>query len=229
MKVITINWQQAATEFVVIVFGVLVALAVDEWRDEREDNVTELEYLARLRINIEADIENFSDHINILEEKANFLQTLADDSYQSAYDGDPIGLMQALRLSAFVALPDSVSTTFDELQNTGRLALIEDIDLRDALSSYYSGFEHISAIFVEATGDYRPLLYGAIPGSIFREWVLSGSISDVDGLLVGLKQLTAHPDSSTAINNEIAYASVMQFYLQQWRDQAETLRVLVEK
>ena len=41
MNILKINWQQTATEFVVIVVGVLAALAVDEWRSERNDRQIE--------------------------------------------------------------------------------------------------------------------------------------------------------------------------------------------
>ena len=223
MKKLAVNWKQAATEFVIIVFGVLAALAVDEWRNERDDRVTEAEYLMRLRADIESDIETFSGHEQILESKARFLQSLADDSYSSIYDGDPKGLMQDLRLSAFVGLPDSVSTTFNELQSTGRLALIRNIDIRDALSSYYSAFDPVSEIFREATGDYRQLLYGSIPGSVYREWVLSNSVSSPDDLHDGLDRLKENPELRDAINNEITYASIMQSYLIRWREKAEEL------
>ena len=223
MKKMTINWQQATTEFVVIVFGVLAALAVDEWRDERNNQVTEAEYLTRLRTDIEADIENFSRFEKILESKARFIQSLLDDTYGLEYSGDPDGLMRAVRTSSFIALPDSVSTTFDELQSTGRLALIKNIELRDALSKYYSGFEHITTIFDEPSGDYRQLLWGSIPGSVYRQWMESNSISSVEELNDGLEQLKAVPELSAAANNEITYATFMQFYLRQSREQAERL------
>ena len=223
MKKLKINWQQTSTEFVVIVVGVLAALAVDQWRDERNDSKTEAEYIGRLRTDIEADIENFYGFEQILETKARFLQSLLDDTINSEFEHDPRGLMEAVQYSSFIALPDSVSTTFDELQSTGRLALIQDVAQRDALSKYYSGFSHISAILAEPRGNYRQLLWGTVPGAISRDWRLSNNISGADDLRHSLALLQANPDVPAALNNEITYAAIMQYYLVMYRNQAEKL------
>ena len=224
-----VNWQQTATEFVVIVVGVLAALAVDQWRSEREDRKTEAEYINRLRVDVEADIKNFYGFEQILETKARFLQILLDDTIDSEFADDTRGLMEAKVYSSYKALPDSVSTTFDELQSTGRLALIKDVAQRDALSKYYSGFEHISAILSEPIGDYGRLEAEIIPAAISREWRLSNSISKPDEFRQSLKLLQANPDASAAINSEITYATTMQYFLSLYRNQAENLRRLLNQ
>ena len=229
MNKLKINWQQTATEFVVIVVGVLAALAVDQWRDERNDSKTEAEYLGRLRIDVEADIEQFYSFEQILETKARLLQSLLDDTINSEFAHDPRSLMEAVGYSSFIALPDSVSTTFDELQSTGRLALIQDLSQRDALSKYYSGFKHISAILSEPSGDYRRLLWGTVPGAVSRDWRLSDSISRVDELRQSLKLMQENPELPAALNNEITYATTMQYYLVTYRTRAENLLQLLNQ
>ena len=224
-----INWQQTATEFVVIVVGVLAALAVDQWMSERDDRKTAAEYIIRLRIDVEADIENFYRFERILEAKAHFLQSLLDDTIDSVFADDTRGLMEAKVYSSYRALPDSVSTTFDELQSTGRLALIQDLAQRDALSKYYSGFEHISAVLSEPFGNYRRLMAETIPAAITREWRLSNSISKTDEFRQSLKDLQANPDACAAINSEIVYATAMQYWLSSYRNQAENLHQLLNQ
>ncbi len=229
MKKLKINWQQTATEFVVIVVGVLAALAVDQWRDERKDSETEAEYLSRLRIDVAADIERFYLFEKILETKARFLQSLLDHTIDSEFAHDPRSLMEAVQYSSYIALPDSVSTTFDELQSTGRLALIQDLAVRDALSKYYSGFQHISAILSEPIGNYKRLLWGTVPGAVSRDWRLSNSISSADELRQSLELLQANPDLPAALNSEITYATSMQYYLVMYRNQAENLLHLLNQ
>ncbi len=229
MNKLKINWQQTATEFVVIVVGVLAALAVDQWRDERNDSKTEAEYLSRLRVDVEADIEQFYSFEQILETKARLLQSLLDDTINSEFAHDPRSLMEAVQYSSFIALPDSVSTTFDELQSTGRLALIQDLAQRDALSKYYSGFEHIAAILSKPDSNYRRLVSETVPGAITREWRLSKSISRPDEFRQSLKLLQANPDVQAALNSEIAYATTMQYYLAKSRNQAENLLDLLNQ
>ena len=229
MNILKINWQQTATEFVVIVVGVLAALAVDEWRSERNDRQIEADYLLRLQTDIQADIEVFYGFEQVLETKASFLQSLLDDTIDSDFLDDTHSLMKANDYSSYMALPDSVSTTFDELQSTGRLALIQDLAQRDALSKYYSGFTHISAILSKSDSNYRRLSSETVPGAIAREWRLSKSISRPDEFRQSLKHLQANPDAQAALNSEIAYASSMQYYLALYRNQAEYLLDLLNQ
>ena len=222
-----VNWQKTAIEFVVIVFGILAALAVDEWRSEREDRKTEYEYLARIRADIQADIDNFKQLESVFQSKAKTIKDLKDHSDADLFLQDPIKLMQGLRSSSYVALPDSRSTTFDELMSTGRLALIESVEQRDALSQYYSGFEHISAILFNPVGDYRRLLYESFESDLLmRSRSLSnpGEISDMKG---NLERLMSHPDFLPAANAEIVYADSLLYYLEQYRNQGEQLLKLL--
>jgi hypothetical protein len=135
--------------------------------------------------------------------------------------------MDGLRSSSYVALPDSRSTTFDELMSTGHLALIQSVEIRDALSQYYSGFEHISEILQNPVGNYRRLLYESFePDLLLRSKLLSnlGEISDIQG---SLERLVSHPDFLPAANAEIVYADALLYYVQQYRNEAEQILELL--
>ena len=53
-------WARMIGEFTIIVVGVLVALALDQWASSRADRVTEAEYLTALVADLEADEEFLS-------------------------------------------------------------------------------------------------------------------------------------------------------------------------
>lgn len=225
-----IHWPRALGEFVVIVMGVLAALAVDEWRGDYEDRKTEIDYLDRLRVDIERDIEKFSSEILVLEKKADFLQSLLDKTIESQFSENPRGLMEAKVYSSFRGLPVSVSTTFDELKSTGRLALIRDLEIRNTMSEYYSGYASLNEqVNMTPMGDYGPLILGVVPGDIAREWRLSNRISKPDEFVQSLILLQEHPDLAAAANVEITYATALQFYVMQFRDQARDLLDLLNR
>jgi hypothetical protein len=225
-----INWPRAIGEFVIIVMGVLAALAVDEWRSEYNDRKTEVDYLGRLRVDIERDIEELSSHLLLLEAKADFIQSLLDNTIESQFSENPRALMEAKVYSSFRGLPDSVSTTFDELKSTGRLALIRDLVIRNAMSEYYSGYASLTGqLHRMPMGNYGRLVLEIVPGNIAREWRLSNSISKPDEFLQSLRQLQTHPDLPAAANIEITYATALQFYVMRYRDQARELLDLLNK
>jgi hypothetical protein len=224
-----IDWRRASAEFVVIVVGVLVALAVDQWRNENENRRVEAEYLARIKEDLRADIENFRGLEEIFAIKAQTTQSLRDHPESDLEFRSPDDLLQRLVLSSFVALPDSISTTFDELMSTGRFALIQDVDQRDALSRYYSGFEHISKILFEPTGDYKKVLWESLPGELQRRAKSESEFSNPEEIRDGIKKLLADPRLKPAANAEMVYAYKLSYYLSEYREQAEELLELLEK
>ena len=224
------DWPRAFGEFVIIATGVLAALAVDEWRSEYNDRKTEIDYLSRLRVDLERDIDTFTREISVLEKKAGFLQSLLDKTIETEFSENPRALMEAKVYSSFKGMPDSVSTTFDELTSTGRLALIRDLEIRSAMSEYYSGYVSLNEqVNQMPIGDYAGLVLGIVPGDIAREWRLSNTISKPDEFVQSLVLLQEHPDLPMAANAEITYATALQFYVIKFRDQAIDLRDLLQE
>ena len=73
----SLPWLRLSAEFIVIVFGVLVALAADQWMEARDDRSTELEYVERLRANLAVDTLRFSQFADTpLAEKIRVLREL---------------------------------------------------------------------------------------------------------------------------------------------------------
>jgi hypothetical protein len=209
--------------FVVIVAGVLVALAVDQWRAAREDRVIEARYLDRLRADLEWDTANFGSFDRAaLQAKAEVLRDLlAADALDRLMARS--SLIDDLNYSGFVALPPNRPATFEELQSTGNLSLLQDIELRGALAQYYSGFTHISGILAQPFGDYRRRLEAALPGASFYDWRLNGTVPPTPELQASIMRLLADPGIEGAVNSELAYTSAMTFYLRSYHTQAVDL------
>ena len=210
-------------EFVVIVAGVLVALAVDQWRDAREDRVAEARYLDRLRADLEWDTANFAQFERVaLHAKAAVLRELLAEDAPDRLTARRT-LIEDLNYSGFIALPANRPATFEELQNTGNLSLLQDIELRGALSHYYSGFDHISRILAQPFGDYRRRLEAALPGDLFYDWRLDGADIARSDVARGVERLLASPGLKEAVNSELAYTAGMTFYLREYHRQAVKL------
>jgi hypothetical protein len=224
MNISKINWQQAATEFVVIVVGVLAALAVNQWNENRNDRATEAEYLIRLRADLSEDIREFTTFEQVFETKGRIIKDLRDQSVSTLVSRDPEGLLQDLVFSSYYGLPASRSTTFDELSSTGRLMLIQDVALRDALTRYHTRHELLSEIlFVGNHGDYLRLLQESLPGELFYQWRLLNKLDDPEVLRRGLEVLISDPGLAAAANAEITYAAALIYYIREYRQHAEEL------
>jgi len=223
----SIDWRKAATEFVVIVVGVLAALAVDQWRDDRNDRATEAEYLGRLKSDLNADLVQFARFEKVFETKARVVTQLRNLGLSELMALDHQQLMDNLVLSSFTGLTAAQSTTFDELQSTGRLALIQDVQLRDALSGYYTLHAQLTDILIQGHGGYMRLWQESMPGELIYQWRLSKTLTSLDDLRVGLDEITSSPDLQAASNAEITYAASLVLYHRMFQQDARELLALL--
>ena len=148
-------------EFFLVVLGVLAALMVDTWIEERNDDNLRQEYLARLADDLEADRQRLEHRISFFTSVHSFgLQTLERLRSDGPVDQDAI-------LAAYYASENyafwPIRNTYEDLQNTGNIRLLDDIELRLALASYHS---RASVARTNLTESYRKLVRGVIPWKI---------------------------------------------------------------
>ena len=150
---------RALAELVVIIVGVLTALGVDEWREERGQRVLEAQYLQGLATDVRQDMARMDildvQILNRISGATRLLQELGEDASFRATgstfpdrSGDEarqrageLNLFQALSLAGRVFPLDTSSPTFDELRSTGHLQLIQDAELKRSISEYYRAVE----------------------------------------------------------------------------------------
>jgi hypothetical protein len=147
-------------EFILIVVGVLVALAVESALEDRADDNLRDQYLSRLTQDLDADKVALEGRIEFFTEVQRFSQDVLN-----WLDGDaPVG--QDILLASFYAaetwpLTPNTSTYLD-LHSTGNLRLLDDIDLRMKLVTYYNKADSTEA-GMNPSQDYRGWIRGVIP------------------------------------------------------------------
>ena len=158
-KEYTRHYRRWVGEFVVIVLGILAALAVDSWSEERSNRILEQEYLARIKEELKWDLAEIEEAI-----KASILQARAATSLLYELNdpiADHIPRFGSDRLKAIdFTLPaneefgvrvkrlvwlvartrsfDPRRGTYDELLATGRIMVIDDSELRASILDHYA-------------------------------------------------------------------------------------------
>lgn len=162
------SWQRLLSEFVVIVVGVLVALAVDEWRDTRSDRALERQYLDRLQGDL-AQTRIRLDTIRLqlagAVRNADFVEPYLWG--RTRLPGDTSTVVAALYRASRSLAPDLANslprTTFLELQSTGRIGLIRSIPIRTAVQEYYTEVNSTAVNLALLPPDYRDFIRRQIP------------------------------------------------------------------
>jgi hypothetical protein len=129
------------TEFLIVVAGILVALAVDEWRQGRE----ELRILNESLAGVATEIHNNISTVERVQNKAmsrkmqgleTVIRFLSDPNAKA---DDPEVLLLAFAMSANGATPWIVNDRFEALRNSGNLRLLRNDELAADLTGAYEG------------------------------------------------------------------------------------------
>lgn len=222
------DWNSVSIEFLIVVVGIFVGLQVDDWNQIRKDRALEQEYLIRLQADMQWNIDNFHQLEKIFESKAVFINSLRESP---ATDSPIVGsdeFTQGVHYSGYVALPAVRAATFSELESSGRISLLQNIALRNELASFYADYRLMQDILDTPIGNYKRMLYEAIPGDIAYRWLV---LNNPDHQAIGNAVARLREDArfDAAANAEVAYAADLIFWLRRKRQSAEKILSMISQ
>jgi hypothetical protein len=132
------DWLAAAIEFVIVVAGILLALQVSNWNQDRVDRGRGARFEARLREELITDREGMNEALAFWRKVSEFgVAAMNHSENGSLVESDPwetvLAYYQASQLYPF----ELQDTTFLEMRDAGGLALIADEALRKRIADYY--------------------------------------------------------------------------------------------
>jgi hypothetical protein len=153
-------------EFVIIVLGVLAALAVDNWREDRAEQELQTMYLDRFAGDLERDLDSLRSAtwssmaqaratttlLNALDDPLALDVPMMTESLKSVDFTRPAHEVIDTSFGGLVWMSRRIRTfapsraTYDELLATGRLLVIEDPGLRESIIDYYSFAENLEGV-----------------------------------------------------------------------------------
>jgi len=171
--------RRAVLEFVVIVAGVLAALAADEWRQEREEFRELNSYLVGLLDEVRDNLGTIQNiRVGLSAHKMTALETFIAhlESGDTSVD-DSEGFIRNFAVSALTATPWFTYARFEALKNSGALRLLDDQDLADNISSTYQAPQVLLNQVDAIQGDFPVVAMEFIPASYQAELSTLGGYS----------------------------------------------------
>ena len=163
--------RYAVGEIFLVMIGILLALQVNNWNQERKNNSLKESYLKNLIVDLNKDIDNLEqlNAINTLAESEGFY--LADFLNNTLVEIDTLRLTNSIFYVGYVPNITIISSTYNDLINGNNIHLFNDVELKRLLDDYYIRNNWIqlfnNRILKTAWYDYRdemskfhsPLLY----------------------------------------------------------------------
>lgn len=142
-------FKYAIGEIILVVIGILIALQINNWNEDRKTRQSEIKYLTNIKLDIERDLVALDTQIKLRKNK--FATT---ESLISHIDGvKPISDLDVLSKNVFSTINEERFTpnnsTYTELTSSGNLSLIENdsikrllLELEELYKDNQFGIEH---------------------------------------------------------------------------------------
>jgi hypothetical protein len=225
------DWAILALEFLLVVIGIFAALQVNNWNEARKDRIDEQQFMSQLHEDIVL-AEELSERVR--ERRLNNLKWLIDAS-DVIFSREPRTVLHedecnAVSASHYFNIAISHLPSVAELMSTGRMAIVQDAELRAALV----GLQQINAtlqflinVQIEGTIDLSSEYPQLIKKVAFFDADL-GEVSttrqcDTDGMRVNQKFLNNFSE------NIDRYDAYVRDGLAPWSQQIDKVHQLVDQ
>lgn len=157
-----IDWKNHLIEFVLIIAGILLALQINNWNEDRKDRRLEEQYLFALLLDVQSDIRAMENNLELTQRRSTIPLKSALRSWTAGYaipmtdtttfdlEGNPyyyddpdLRFLAEVSHLAYVRVFQSNGSTFKDLISSGNSNILSDFALRAMLSSYYTEVDQV--------------------------------------------------------------------------------------
>lgn len=177
------DWTAAGIELLIVIVGILIALQVSNWNQDRLDRARGHRYAVRIHADLQQDIARIASTKAFWHQVSNYAdQAIAHGESGALVDGSAwktvLAYYQAGQLMPF----ELEDTSFLELRDAGEMNLIGDESLRKRLSSYYrmTGGGVIGEI-LHHNPVYREQIRGVTPTAV-QKYIWSHCFRQLEGI-----------------------------------------------
>lgn len=142
MNGLRINWARILVEGSAIVVSILLAFAIDAWWDTRQDRQEEQRILAGLKEELESNLDRIEVELSYRISVIESIQTIFDAS-SGKIELEPEQVDRLIGDVTWWTNVDYSRGVVDGLVRGGRLSIIENKELRDAISELPNRYDVI--------------------------------------------------------------------------------------
>ena len=136
-------------EIILVVIGILIALQINNWNEDKKNRNQEALYLHRLLKESEKNVSIFTNEIARLEKNNNTIKELSNKlKEKKSTDKQLIKSASDYMISgSLYPIFNPSTSTYKDLSSTGNLSLIKDTELREQIVKQYENFEFVESNF----------------------------------------------------------------------------------
>jgi hypothetical protein len=141
--------RYAIGEIVLVVIGILIALQINNWNEDRKSEIQETLYLKRLLNENKEDVATFKANIKGLEKGMQSAEAFSE-ALKNLDFNDSILIHRVndyFKYGSIYPAFSSSTSTFDDLSSTGNLKIIRNTTLRNKIVKHYTIHKQVAERF----------------------------------------------------------------------------------
>ncbi len=150
--------RYAIGEIVLVVIGILIALSINNWNENRKLKVEEQTYLENIKTDLQLNVTALNEFITSREvsnkSAKSILQYFEGEKAINYLDFNK----QSINIMIWFPFEQN-DNTFQELINSGKLSILSNKKIKNALQNIKSSFNKITFVENEMQQDYETYLY----------------------------------------------------------------------
>ena len=128
--------KYAIGEIILVIIGILMALQINNWNEDRKEKKLEFYLLNQIKTDIQADSSLIASFIMLTHGKTLQAKRLRKAVEKKRYDMSKDSLVVNAFLIGKLVLFDAYTPTFDELVSSGKLNIIKSDNLKTLIKRY---------------------------------------------------------------------------------------------
>jgi len=229
--------KYAIGEIVLVVIGILIALQINNWNEQRKKDKLEAEYYCRLLEDAQQDFEQINLSIKESQDRlaaSNQAVRLLQKEKTKKLD---VGNQLALSISAIYSDFTPNNSAFEDLKSGANLNIIKDKKVIKAINNYFNkvagllSIIKVNANFALDTYHANKDLFesGRIHSHMLTDRFMEGMEKDVyDDMNLDYEELLTEPLKYQRLNDALIYISSNARQLQLYKLIKDEVNVLIE-
>jgi hypothetical protein len=150
--------KYAIGEIVLVVVGILIALSINNWNEQRKSRITELTYLENIKADLLLNLSSLETFIKTRKESIKSASiVLQYFEKEKPIDYNDFNYHS---LTVMVWFPfEQNDNTYQELMNSGKFSILSNKEIKNKLQNMQSSFKRVAFVENEMQQDFESYLY----------------------------------------------------------------------
>ncbi|WP_053069208.1 DUF6090 family protein [Bizionia psychrotolerans] len=165
-------FKYAIGEIILVVIGILIALSINNWNEERKELKLESKFIELLKQDLSSDSESLAELVEISDASVISKNLILD--YQDGKILKPDSLSTHFLRAVFHGIPSFVPNkgAIEDIQNAGGLSLIKNEAVNNQILKLYNTYErfekNLGQPYIENRNISRQLVFQKANGFFFK-------------------------------------------------------------